>query len=167
MHMSQAWRQAAASTKIPLDVHIKVSTDVKFETPTLNFLRENVFRFQSLDIHVPSYETAKTLVSSIGEGKSAPLLERLNIHIEQVLSKNFRAFAALPTAFYPCPRLTHLTIPGMPPPVRSAPHFKSITSLTIDAIPFYDVSVDSIFDIIENIRASMFSIISELNPPLS
>jgi hypothetical protein len=60
-------------------------------------------RLQTLDIRVPTYETAASLVSSIGEGKPAPLLERLDILLEQELSMHFPAFTALPNSFYPCP----------------------------------------------------------------
>ena len=172
--MSQVWRQVAlvvfdnekhfldlARTRIqlsnsgnqPLDVRIKLSTDVKDTTPTANLLREHISRLQTLDIRVPTYETAASLVSSIGEGKPAPLLERLDIVVEQNLSMHHPAFTALPNAFYPCPRLTHLTIPGMPLPVRTAPHFLSLTSLTIDSMPFYpDIDIENIMDILASTK---------------
>jgi len=138
-----------------LDVRIKLSTDFKDTKPAANLLREYVSRFQTLDIRVPTYETAATLVSSIGEGKPAPLLERLDIYVEQDISVPTSSFAALPNAFYPCPRLRHLTIPGLPLPVRTAPHFLGLTSLTIDAIPFYTtngVDTDGIVDILDTTK---------------
>ena len=103
MRVSQAWKQVATSTKAvfdkkkhfrdlartkiqlsgdqPLDVCINVSSDVKFTTSTANLLRKYVSRFRTLEIRVPKHETAETLVSSIGEGIAAPLLERLVIHV--------------------------------------------------------------------------------------
>ena len=177
MHMSQVWRQVGASAKVvfdnrkqfldlartriqlsnsfdrPLDVRIKLSTNVKDKTPTANLLREYVSRFRSLDIQVPTYKTAASLVSLIGEGKPAPLLERLDIHVEQRITvDDDTAFFAFPNAFYPCPRLTHLTIPGIPLPVPTAPHFLSLASLTIDAMTDFDIDVDNILDVLDSTK---------------
>ena len=175
MRISQVWRQTAASTKVvfdrskhfsdlgrtqtllsgdlPLDIQIKVSSDVEFGKQTAKLLREHVARFKSLEIQVPSHETVETLVSLIGEHKSAPLLERLTIHAEQADSESQPdTFTSLPTAFYPCPRLTHLTIRGAPLPVSSAPHFRGLTSLTIDAsdISCHLVDVPRILNILKS-----------------
>ena len=190
MRLSQVWKQAtSASTRVtfdkkkhfgelartrvklsgdqPLDVCIKGSTEVRFGTRTANLLREHVSRFQKLEIRAPDHETAESLVSSIGEGKPTPLLERLEIHIEKdpakwpesSYSSEFEEdpaeseFSALPKSFFPCPRLTHLTIPGKPLPARSTPHFKSITSLTINAHPFYyDMDIDGVLDILKSTK---------------
>lgn len=176
MRVSQIWRRVAASAKVvvfdekkhfndlartrimlsgdqPLDVQINVSTDVKFAPRTAKLLREHVSRIQTLNVRVPMDYTAVTLVSSIGEGIPAPLLERLDIHVEQDddTDERYPEFTAFPNSFYPCPRLRHLTIPGSPLPVHTAPHFKSLTSLTIDATPFYyDMDLEGVLDILDS-----------------
>ena len=71
------------------------------------------------------------LVTSIGEGKFAPLLERLNIHVEHYQLTSHPEFIALSNAFYPCPRLTHLTVPAMHLPVPTAPHLLNLTSRAV------------------------------------
>lgn len=176
MRVSQIWRRVAASTNLvvfnekkqfgdlertrlmlsgdqALDVQINVSTEVKFAPRTAKLLREHVSRIQTLNIRVPTDETAVTLVSAIGEGNSAPLLERLDIHLEQEDSNYYPKFISLPNSFYPCPRLRHLTIPGIPLPVPTAPHFKSLTSLTIDATPFYyAMDLEGVLDILDSTK---------------
>ena len=122
----------------PLDVHIRVPPNVnlKDSSPFVG-LRWCVSRFQRLCIRAPKHETADTLVNLIGEGTAAPLLERLDILVEKESSKPSPVFTPNPNAFYPCPRLKHLTIPGFPLPSFNSPHFINLTSLTINAVPFH------------------------------
>lgn len=60
------------------------------------------------------------------------------------------------------------TSPGLtiPLPVHTAPHFKGLTSLTIDAIPSNKVNVDSILDILDS-RPGCPKILPDLNRVLS
>lgn len=177
MRVSRFWRQVASSkvtftgnkkkhfgeltTQIrnqlsgdqPLDVEINASTCVQFETSTAKLLREHVSRFRTLNIRVPMYETAEALVSSLGGDNPAPLLERLEIHLDDETYTNYPDFTAFPNSFYPCPQLRHLTIPGEPLPVHTAPHFKNLTSLTIDAMPFsLFVDLDQILHILDSTK---------------
>ena len=64
---------------------MRIRLPVEDTSYMMTLLRQHVPRFLSLDIHVPEHEDAEKFISSIGERKPAPLLERLNISVKQRL----------------------------------------------------------------------------------
>ncbi|KIM39121.1 hypothetical protein M413DRAFT_447461 [Hebeloma cylindrosporum] len=116
-----------------LDVCVRLP-DVEHTRSLTKLLRQHVPRFRTLHISVPAHEDAEKIVSSIGEGQPAPLLERLNITVEQKLQYPIPYFEALKNAFYPSPRLIHLSLPSNPLPEITIPHLSTVTSLMIDSV---------------------------------
>ena len=137
---------------LPLHVRIRLPDVEDSEMRTeLRLLRQHVPRFLSLDIQVPVHEDAEEIVSCIGEGQHAPLLERLNVTVEQGLQRPIPSFAALKNAFYPAPRLAHLSIPSNPLPEITIPHLSTVTSLTIDSVQAqWDFYLFTLFDMLES-----------------
>ncbi|KIM39110.1 hypothetical protein M413DRAFT_447454 [Hebeloma cylindrosporum] len=135
---------------LPLDVRVRLP-DVEDTSSLTKLLRQHVPRFRTLHIHVPVHEDAEKTVSSIGEGQPAPLLERLNITVQHELHQYIPSFAALQNAFYPSPRLTHLSLPASPLPDITIPHLSTVTSLMIDSIQaHYGVDLFYLSDMLES-----------------
>ena len=142
-------RKLKISGDLPL--HVRIRLPVQDTSYMLALLRQHVSRFQSLDIHVPVHEDAEEIVSSIGEGQPALLLKRLSISVEQRLHRPIRSFAALKNAFYPSPRLTHLSLPADPLPDITIPHLPTVTSLTIDSVQAqWGIDLFNLFDMLES-----------------
>ena len=136
-----------------LPLHVRIRLPIQDESRMTALLRQHVSRFISLDIHVPEQEDAEYIVSSIGDGQPAPLLERLNVSVKQGLQYPIRSFSALKKAFYPSPRLTHLSLPSNPLPDITIPHLLTVTSLTIDSTHLeacWDIYLFDLLDMVES-----------------
>ena len=134
-----------------LPLHVRIRLPVKDTSYITALLRQHISRFLSLDIHVPQHEDAEEIVSSIGEGQPAPLLERLNISVKRGLRRPILSFAAFKNSFYPSPRLTHLSIPSIPLPDITTSHLRTVTSLTIDSVQaHWDINLFDLFDMLES-----------------
>jgi hypothetical protein len=151
--ISQVSSQLSDSDNVSLDVRVKLFPDTEPDNARRvgALLREHLSRFRSLDISVPTQDDAEMLVSSIGHSKPAPLLESLQVKVEQPLNDPVDCFAALADAFHPSPLLTHLTIPSIPLPEMTIPHYCTVTSLTIDSTQgLWDIELAKILDLIES-----------------
>jgi hypothetical protein len=141
-------RRKLNNSDLPLRVRIRLP--VQDETYMMALLRQHVSRFQSLDIYVPEHDDAEEIVSSIGNGQPAPLLERLNISVKQKPYAHSTS-TALKDAFYPSPRLVHLSLPSNPLPDITIPHLRTVTSLTIDSVNAqYDFDLFHLLDMLES-----------------
>ena len=116
-----------------LSLRVRIRLPVQDKSDMMALLRQHVSRFQSLDICVPRHDDAEEVISSIGDGQPAPLLERLNISVKREPYPNATS-TALENAFYPSPRLIHLGLPSNPLPDITIPHLRTVTSLTIDSL---------------------------------
>ena len=131
---------------LPIDVQIALPDDVDANEigGVTALLRDQSSRFRSFDLHVRIHDELEAFVSSIGQGRPAPLLEKLVLKIRECTeSDSVTDFLSLPTAFTPSPRLAHIELPGWPLP-KTFPHLPTINSLTIDSMPFDSVAVDEI-----------------------
>ncbi|KIM34645.1 hypothetical protein M413DRAFT_33135 [Hebeloma cylindrosporum] len=129
------------SGALPIDIHIALPGDVDVDEigGVTALLRDQTSRFRSFELHVRIHEELEAFISSIGEGRPAPLLENLVLKVQRCTeSRSIRSFLSLPAAFIPSPRLAHIELPGCPMPAAfpPCPHLSTLTSLTIDAMPF-------------------------------
>ncbi|KAF8878129.1 hypothetical protein CPB84DRAFT_351780 [Gymnopilus junonius] len=118
--------------------------------PALALLKEATPKIRSLVINVPFHEAWQKLVTSIGEGQAAPLLERLVITIQGDVNEvqNNGPYTTLSTAFTPSPNLAHLQLPAWPIPATPPPQLSTVTSLTFDT-PFSGLDIPALFPCVQ------------------
>ena len=124
------------SGALPIDVHIALPDDVDMSEigDVTALLRSQSLRFRSFGLHVRIHDELEAFISSIAQGRPAPLLEHLELRVRsRTPSDTALDFISLPTAFTPAPRLAHIEIPGWPLP-KSFPQLSTITSFTIDGV---------------------------------
>lgn len=129
------------SGRLPLDIDINLPEDFSHNNnmPSISQLRKVAYKIKSLTIDVPVFEAWEKLVSGIGEGQPAPLLEQLVLKVYlEAESKGWEfretASTTLSTALTPSPKLVHLQLPAIPILIHPPPHLASITSLTFDTL---------------------------------
>ena len=133
-----------------LPLRVRIHLPVQDKRYMMALLRQHVSRFQSLDIYVPEHDDAEETLSSIGDGQPAPLLERLHISVKHKPYPHCTS-TALKNAFYPSPRLIHLSLPSLPLPDITTPHLRTVTSLTIDSVQvLYDFYLYHLLDMLES-----------------
>lgn len=144
------------SSRLPLDIDISLPEDVSYNSdlPSICELRKVVYKIKSLTIGGSVFEVWQTLVSRIGQGQPAPLLERLVLktHLDTDVEEDRiygMDFTTLSTALTPSPKLVHLQLPASPLPTQLPPQLANITSLTFDT----PVSLISPIELFEIIRA--------------
>ena len=137
---------------LPIDVHITLPGNV--DTNEIGgitaLLRDQSLSFRSFGLHVRIHDDLEAVLSSIGKGRPAPLLEKLVLKVRQPTESQVNDFLSLPTAFVPSPRLAHIELPGWPFP-KTFPHLPSINSLSIDSMPFFWVAVDEIVSFLDHV----------------
>ncbi|KIM37234.1 hypothetical protein M413DRAFT_448723 [Hebeloma cylindrosporum] len=144
------------SALLPINVLIMLPDDVDVDEigGVTALLRDQTSRFRSFKLQVRIHEELEAFISSIGEGRPAPLLENLVLKIQRrPKSGNVTEFLSLPAAFTPSPRLAHIELPGWPMPatVPPCPHLSTLTSLTMDAMAFkWGVGLREIIDILDS-----------------
>lgn len=139
------------SSAQPLDLHITVPTEVKDTTSLTALLQEHLSRLRTLDIQVPNHAAADSLIHSLGGGQPAPILERINISVDEEYLDSMN-FTALENSFHPAPKLIHLGLPVNPLPDKNTPLLATLTSLTLDAIQFgFTTPMKHNLDFIESI----------------
>ena len=119
--------------KSDLPLRVRIRPPVQDPIYMMTMLWHYVSRFQSLDLYVSDVDDAERIVSSIGRGRPAPLLESLNIFVKRKPT-SFSTSTALKNAFYPSPRLIHLSLPSVLLLDITTPHLRTVTSLTIDSV---------------------------------
>ena len=124
-----AWSFLVRSKDRPLDVYINLPPDVSVNNarPVLALLRTRVPRFRTIEIHVGFHCSPHSVVSLIGGGQAAPLLEELKIGNCPRWEKECWL-----DAFNPSPRLTRLSVDREAFPIRGS-RYATVTSLTIDS----------------------------------
>lgn len=140
------------SGALPIDVHITLPDDVDANAigGLTALLRDQASRFRSFDLRVRIHDQLEDIISSIGHNRPAPLLEKLVLKIQQCTESGVVAeFLSLPTAFTPSPRLAHIELPGWPLP-KTFPHLPTITSFTIDSMPFDSVALGEIMSFLDS-----------------
>jgi hypothetical protein len=135
----------------PLDLHITVPAEVKDTTSLAALLREHVSRLRTLDIQVLNHAAADSLIYSLGGGQPAPVLERINISVDEEYSDSI-SFTALENSFHPAPKLIYLGLPVYPLPDKNTPLLATLKSLALDAIQFgFSTPMEDNLDFIESI----------------
>ena len=140
------------SGALPIDVHIALPDDVDVNEigGVTALLQGQASRFRSFDLRVRIHDELEAFISSIGQGRPAPLLERLVLKVQKVSESNrFAEFLSLPTAFTPSPRLAHIELPGYPLP-QTFPHLLTITSFAVDSTPFDTVAVHEMISFLDS-----------------
>jgi hypothetical protein len=140
----------------PLGVHINLPHDIPIPqglSPLTVLLRPHVFRFRTLDLLGPLCSGVEFLISSIGHGQPAPLLEQLAIGISE---DYFPRLASLRKAFFPSPRLVQITTHTIPAPNVLDSHLSTVTTLILNDIQ-YDLCISGIhilelFEVIPHLR---------------
>lgn len=135
---------------LPIDVHIALPDDVDVSETggVTSLLRDQSSRIRIFDLHVRIHEELEAFISSIGQGRPAPLLERLVLKVGRG-DTNSSEFLSLSTAFTPSPRLAHIELPGYPLP-KTFPQLSTINSLTIDSMIFDSVAVHEIVSFLDS-----------------
>ena len=103
------------SGALPIDVHIALPDDVAEDEigGVASLLRDHSSRFRSFDLHVRIHDELEVFISSIGENKPAPFLEKLELTVQyRSESSNAPEFLSLLTAFTPSPRLYFIDLSG-------------------------------------------------------
>ena len=139
------------SGAVPIDVRIMFPdyAEVNQIGGVTALLRNHAPRFRSLELHVRFHEELEALISSIGGGRPAPLLEALVLyvgHLKRYSDVSDYEIHSLPTAFTPSPRLTHIKLSGPSIPKTLQP---TVTSLTIVG-PHHMVAVNNMVSCVES-----------------
>jgi len=103
------------SGAVPIDVHIMLPRDVDVNEieGVSALLRDHASRFRSFKLCVQFHEELEVFISSIGENKPAPFLEKLELTVQyRSESSNAPEFLSLLTAFTPSPRLYFIDLSG-------------------------------------------------------
>ena len=135
---------------LPLDISISLPEDLQdADIPVIPLLRERVHKFKSLIMEMPSLEAWKKIVSGIGEGQAAPILERFVFKVkEDEWEESFHLpYTTLANAFTPSPNLVYLQLPAWPLPAQPSPHFSTIVSLVL-LTDHYLIKIDDVFPLI-------------------
>jgi len=137
---------------LPIDISITLpsSYDAEKYRPCFSLLRNEVWRIKSLTTVVPFHQDWQNVISDIGKGLPAPILERLTLKVQGCDPHMTEFSTVLPTAFTPSPKLTHLEVPGWPMPEEPFPQLSSIISLSFDT-PFHGMDVPELFPIIQDV----------------
>ena len=135
---------------LPLDISISLPEDLQdADIPVIPLLRERVHKFKSLIMEMPSLEAWKKIVSGIGEGQAAPILERFVFKVkEDEWEESFHLpYTTLANAFTPSPNLVYLQLPAWPLPAQPSPHFSTIVSLVL-LTDHYLIKIADVFPLI-------------------
>ena len=140
------------SRGLPIDISITLpnSYDAEKHRPCFSRLRNEIERIKTLTVVVPFHQDWQNVISDIGKGLPAPILERLSLRVWRCDPHMTEFFTVLPTAFTPSPKLTHLELPGWPMPDDPFPQLSSILSLSFDT-PFHGMDVPELFPIIQDV----------------
>ena len=135
---------------LPLDISISLPEELQdADIPAISLLRERVHKFKSLTMDMPSLEAWKKIVSGIGEGQAAPILERFVFKVkEDEWDVNFHLpYTTLANAFTPSPNLVYLQLPAWPLPAQPPPHLSTIVSLVL-LTDHYLIKIAAVFPLI-------------------